>query len=87
MAVSPDGATLYIGSANVLRRVDTGTLQVRDTWPTPDPIRGMAVHPDGDQLLLGQRDHITRIDATTGKVLDTFTTADLRTVYTSRDRW
>jgi DNA-binding beta-propeller fold protein YncE len=87
MTVSPDGATLYIGSANVLRRVDTSTLQVRDTWPTPDLIRGMAVHPGGDQLLLGQPDHITRIDATTGKVLDTFTAADLRTVYTSRDRW
>lgn len=86
MAISPDGATLYLGSANRLRRVDATTLQVRNTWPTPDPVLGLAVHPDGDQLLVGHSGRIARVDATTGTVLGTFPATDLRALYSTHER-
>ena len=86
MAIAPDGTTLYLGTTNLLRRVDADTLEVRDTWPTPEPVRGLALNPDGDELLLGQPGHVTRVDATDGTVLGTFPARDLRTLYATHPR-
>lgn len=85
MVTSPDGTTLYIGSANMLWRLDSNTLRVRDAWPVPAPVRGLAVH--GGQLLVGQPGRIARVDTETGRVLGGFPATDLRTVQASRDRW
>lgn len=85
MTTSPDGAVLYLGSANLLRRVDADTLRVRDVWPLPAAIDGIAVHPDGRELLVGQPDGVARVDTTTGTVLDTFAATDLRAVHVTHD--
>jgi DNA-binding beta-propeller fold protein YncE len=86
MVTSGDGATLYIGSANVLRRVDTGTLRVRDTWPTPSPVRGLAITPDGEELLVGQPGRVARVDPATGRVLDTIPATGLETLQATHTR-
>jgi hypothetical protein len=85
MITSPDGDTLYISSANVVRRLDTSTLEVRDTWLAPAPVRGLAVGLDG-RLLLGQPDHIARLNPADGQIDGDFPALDLQTLYTSRDR-
>lgn len=82
MATAPDGDTLYISSANVVRRLDTGTLRVRDVWVAPAPVRGLAVGPDG-RLLLGQPDHIARLDPADGQIDGNVTAIDLRTLHAS----
>lgn len=86
MSMSPDGDTLYIGSASDVLALDARTLAVRDLWPTSEPVQGLAVRPDGRQVLVGQRDHIARLDPGTGKILDTFVAPDLRSLYTTTDR-
>ncbi|MFI7672054.1 hypothetical protein [Actinophytocola sp. NPDC049390] len=83
MSMSPDGDTLYVGSARNVLALDAKALTVRDLWPTPEPVQGLAVRPDGRQVLVGQRDHIARLDPGTGKILDTVVAPDLRTLYTT----
>jgi DNA-binding beta-propeller fold protein YncE len=87
MATSPDGETLYLGAGNLLRRVDAVTLEERERWALPAPIRGIATHPDGDHLYVGQAEQVARVDTTTGEVSDTFPATDLRTVQVTSDRW
>jgi hypothetical protein len=66
MSTSPDGNDLYLGSSNVLRRLDSATLRVDGAWAMPAAVRGLAVSPDGRQVLLGQtgspRRHLHRPD-------------------------
>jgi hypothetical protein len=78
MSTSPDGTALYIGSTNVVRRLDTATLHNGRTWPQSAAVRGLAISPDGRQVFVGQADRIVRVDTTTGQVLDTFAAAGLR---------
>jgi hypothetical protein len=85
MVTSTDGDTLYISSTNVVRRLDTSTLHVRNTWSAPAPVRGLAVGPDG-RLLLGQPDRIARLDPTNGQIDGDFPASDLHTLYATRDR-
>lgn len=86
MTTTPDGQTLYISSANVVRRLDTSTLHVRDAWSAPAPVRGLAVGLDG-RLLLGQPDRIARLDPADGQIDGNFPAVDLHTLYATRDRW
>jgi DNA-binding beta-propeller fold protein YncE len=86
MSTSPDGGTLYFGSSNVLRRLDSATLRVDGAWAVPAAVRGLAVSPDGRQVLLGQADSIARADTSTGQILDTFAAAGLLTLRSSTKR-
>jgi DNA-binding beta-propeller fold protein YncE len=86
MSTSPDGGTLYLGSSNVLRRLDSATLRVDGAWAVPTAVRGLAVSPDGRQVLLGQADSIARADTSTGQILDTFAAAGLLTLRSSTKR-
>lgn len=81
MATSPDGATLYIGASNVLRRLDSATLRVDGAWPTPAAVRGLAVSSDGRHAFLGQEDKVVRVDASTGGLLDSFPATGLVTLH------
>lgn len=83
MSTSPDGTTLYLGSSNVLRRLDSATLRVNGTWSAPAAVRGLAVSPDGRQIFLGQADRIARVDTSTGQILNTFAAAGLLTLRNS----
>ncbi|MFI6094881.1 YncE family protein [Lentzea sp. NPDC051213] len=86
MSTSPDGGALYLGSSNVLRRLDSATLRVDGAWAMPAAVRGLAVSPDGRQVLLGQAGSIARVDASTGRILDTFAAAGLLTLRSSTKR-
>jgi hypothetical protein len=80
MSSSPDGSVLYIGSADVLRRVDAATLRVDGAWSQPSAVRGLAVSRDGRHLFLGQAGRIARVDASSGQALDTFEAIGLLTM-------
>ena len=84
MTTSADGGELYVGSAKLVRRLDSRTLEVTATWPVPAPVQGLAVGPDG--LLVGQADRITRLDTTTGDVIDTVAAPGLRMLRTNTSR-
>lgn len=86
MVTSPDGDVLYLGSSNVLRRLDSATLRVDGAWAMPGAVRGLAVSPDGRQVLIGQAGSIARVDTSTGRILDTFAAADLLTLRNSTKR-
>ncbi len=86
MVTSPDGNALYLGSSNVLRRIDSATLRVDGTWAMPAAVRGLAVSPDGRQVLIGQAGSIARVDTSTGQILDTFVAAGLLTLRNSTKR-
>jgi hypothetical protein len=86
MATSPDGDALYLGSSNVLRRLDSATLRVAGAWAMPAAVRGLAVSPDGRQVLIGQAGSIARVDTSTGRILDTFAAGGLLTLRTSTKR-
>jgi DNA-binding beta-propeller fold protein YncE len=86
MVTSPDGDALYLGSSNVLRRLDSATLRVAGAWAMPAAVRGLAVSPDGRQVLIGQAGSIARVDTSTGRILDTFAAGGLLTLRTSTKR-
>lgn len=86
MVTSPDGDALYLGSSNVLRRLDSATLRVDGAWAMPGAVRGLAVSPDGRQVLIGQAGSIARVDTSTGQLLDTFPAAGLLTLRNSTKR-
>ena len=47
LAVSPDGATIYVGSGSGVAAVDAGTLRVRTAGLTGQRVSALAVAPDG----------------------------------------
>lgn len=83
MSMSPDGATLYVAAANVVRTLDPATLRITGSWPAPARVRGLAPTPDGRDLYVGQDGHVARVDPADGRVLATFPATDLRAVVRS----
>jgi hypothetical protein len=81
MSTSPDGAKLYIGASNVLRRLDSATLRVDGAWPAPATVRGLAVSNDGRHVFLGQSGKVIRLDTATGGIVDTFPATGLVTLH------
>ncbi len=47
LAMSPDGATIYVGSGSGILAVDAGTLTVRATGLAGQRVRALAAAPNG----------------------------------------
>jgi hypothetical protein len=67
-AVSPDGATLYVGTGEGVVAVDTATLDVRFGWPTQMPVEALATSVDGASLYAAFADRIDVMEPSTGAV-------------------
>ena len=67
-AVSPDGATLYVGTGEGVVAVDTATLDVRFRWPTQTPVEALATSVDGAVVYAAFADRIDVMDPSTGAV-------------------
>lgn len=67
-AVSPDGATLYVGTGEAVVALDAATLQIRFRWPTTDAVRSVATSVDGTMLYVALGDRIEVLDPSTGTV-------------------
>jgi hypothetical protein len=66
--VSPDGATLYVGTGDAVVALDTATLEVRDRWPTTAPVTALATSADGASVYAAFADHVDVLDPSTGAV-------------------
>ena len=67
-AVSPDGATLYVGTGEAVVALDTATLKVLYRWPTTAPVTALATSADGASVYAAFADHIDVLDPSTGAV-------------------
>jgi outer membrane protein assembly factor BamB len=67
-AVSPDGATLYVGTGEGVVALDATTLTVRFRWPTSAPVEALATSGDGAAVYAAFADHIDVLDPSTGAV-------------------
>jgi hypothetical protein len=67
-AVSPDGATLYVGTGEAVVALDTATLKVGYRWPTTSPVTALATSADGASVYAAFADHIDVLDPSTGAV-------------------
>ena len=67
-AVSPDGATLYVGTGEAVVALDTATLNVLYRWPTTAPVTALATSADGASVYAAFADHIDVLDPSTGAV-------------------
>ncbi|HSJ65355.1 MAG TPA: hypothetical protein VK922_15795 [Gemmatimonadaceae bacterium] len=54
IALSPDGETLAIGTANSLHLMDVATRTVTANFTTPGAVNGLAFTPDGNRLYASQ---------------------------------
>ena len=66
--VSPDGATLYVGTGEAIVALDAGTLEIRSRWPTQVPVAALATSADGAVLYAAFPDRIDLLDRSTGTV-------------------
>ena len=66
--VSDDGASLYVGAARRVERVDTDTLSVADMWDTGD-VTGLGMSADGRRLYVAVGEDVKVLDARTGSEL------------------
>jgi DNA-binding beta-propeller fold protein YncE len=67
-AVSPDGATLYVGTGEGVVALDAATLEVRYRWPTQTPVVALATSVDGAAVYAAFADRIDVLDPSTGEV-------------------
>ena len=68
--VGDDGASLYVGAAGEVARVDTDTLRVTDAWDTGD-VTGLGLSADGKRLYVAVGGDVEVLDAATGVELET----------------
>ena len=68
--VSDDGASLYVGAAGQVERVDTGSLAVADVWDTGG-VTGLGLSGDGKRLYVAVGEEVKVLDAGTGAELGT----------------
>ncbi|MEP6477251.1 MAG: hypothetical protein ABJC60_08260 [Actinomycetota bacterium] len=66
--VSPDGATLYVGTGEAVVALDTATLEVRFRWPAQTPVAALATSGDGAALYAAFADRIDVLDPSSGDV-------------------
>lgn len=78
MAVSPDGASVWVGlgRANRVARVNAADKQVTHQVPVGRRAWGLAMHPDGKTLYVanGLSDELTLIDTAAARALRTVPT-------------
>jgi hypothetical protein len=67
-AVSDDGASLYLGAAGQVERIDTDSLSVADVWDTGD-VTGLGLSSDGRRLYVAGGGDVKVLDAGTGAEL------------------
>lgn len=68
--VSDDGASLYVGAAGQVERIDTDSLSVADVWDTGD-VTGLGLSSDGRRLYVAGGGDVKILDAGTGAELGT----------------
>ena len=68
--VSDDGASLYVGAAGQVERIDTDSLGVTDVWDTGD-VTGLSLSADGRRLYVAVGEDVKVLDAATGAELET----------------
>jgi hypothetical protein len=68
--VSDDGASLYLGAAGQVERIDTDSLTVADVWATGD-VTGLGLSADGKRLYVAVGEDVKVLDAGTGAELGT----------------
>jgi hypothetical protein len=66
--VSDDGASLYVGAASQVERIDTDSLTVADVWDTGD-VTGLGMSADGRRLYVAVGEDVKVLDARTGAEL------------------
>jgi hypothetical protein len=66
--VSDDGASLYVGAAGQVERIDTDSLTVADVWDTGD-VTGLGMSADGRRLYVAVGEDVKVLDARTGAEL------------------
>jgi hypothetical protein len=67
-AVSPDGATLYVGTGEGVVALDATTFDVRSRWATSAPVEALATSADGTAVYAAYADRVDVLDASTGAV-------------------
>jgi hypothetical protein len=66
--VSADGASLYVGAAGQVERIDADSLAVADVWDTGD-VTGLGLSSDGRRLYVAVGEDLKVLDARTGAEL------------------
>jgi hypothetical protein len=66
--VSDDGASLFVGAAGQVERIDTDSLTVADVWDTGD-VTGLGLSADGRRLYVAVGEDVKVLDARTGAEL------------------
>jgi hypothetical protein len=67
-AVSPDGATLYVGTGEGVVALDAATFDVRFRWATSAPVEALATSADGSAVYAAFADRVDVLDPSTGAV-------------------
>jgi hypothetical protein len=68
--VGDGGASLYVGAAGEVARIDADSLRVTDVWETGD-VTGLGLSGDGRRLYVAVGDDVEVLDAATGAELET----------------
>jgi DNA-binding beta-propeller fold protein YncE len=68
--VSDDGASLYVGAAGQVERIDTDSLTIADVWDTGE-VTGLSMSADGRRLYVAVGEDVKVLDARTGAELGT----------------
>src|SRR5262245_26566599 len=68
--VSDDGASLYVGAAGQVERIDTESLTVADVWNTGD-VTGLGLSSDGRRLYVAVGEDVKVLSAASGAELGT----------------
>src|SRR5262245_15214098 len=68
--VGDGGASLYVGAAGEVARIDADSLRVTDVWETGD-VTGLGLSADGKRLYVAVGDDVEVLDAATGAALGT----------------
>jgi DNA-binding beta-propeller fold protein YncE len=81
IAVSRDGATLYVASSSgTLTAIDADTLSAADRWATPIPVTGLGTSLDGRAVYAAGAGRLSALDAVTGAAIATVPTEGLGSV-------
>lgn len=68
--VSDDGASLYVGAAGQVERIDTDSLAIADVWDAGG-VTGLGLSADGKRLYVAVGEDVKVLDARTGAELGT----------------
>lgn len=66
--VSDDGASLFVGAAGQVERIDTDSLAIADVWDTGE-VTGLSMSADGRRLYVAVGEDVKVLDARTGAEL------------------